>query len=203
MILRILFWLLLAMNGVLFALGRGFADARTQRTEPQRLVRQLHPEQLVLAQATTPSAPSDAKARAAAINSTPAPAPVAAATQAAASTTTPVATPVATSPPPVTAPAAAPTIYAEPQAAVAAPVTAPAAATSAPAKPAAPEKLLACVAIGNFDPNEPLKFRGWLAAAKLLVSSQSNVREVASYMVYIAADDGREAAERRNCAAWA
>ena len=56
---------------------------------------------------------------------------------------------------------------------------------------------MACVEIGNFDPNEARVFRGRLAAAKLRVSSQSNVREVASYRVYIAAEDGREGAERR------
>jgi hypothetical protein len=69
----------------------------------------------------------------------------------------------------------------------------------APVTPPAPaEKLLACVEIGNFDPNEARSFRNRLAVAKLRVqATPRSVQEVASYMVYIAAEDGREGADRR------
>jgi hypothetical protein len=59
--------------------------------------------------------------------------------------------------------------------------------------------LLACVEIGNFDPTEAKSFRARLAAAKLSARpAQRNVQEVASYMVFIAAEgDGRDGADRR------
>lgn len=200
MIPRILFWLLLAINGALFALGQGFADARMQRTEPQRLARQLHPEQLVLVQAPAPSAASNAPSPSAAVADRPADAapsdtraPAGAASPAPASApapaTVPAVTPVAPSTP--ASPSAAPAVSG-----ISSTPSVPAAAAPS-AKPAVPEKLLACVEIGNFDPNEARAFRSRLAAAKLHAASQSNVREVASYMVYIAAEDGREGAERR------
>lgn len=48
--LKIIFLLLLALNGALFAWHQGYLDQRqVQRREPQRLQQQLHPEQLILA----------------------------------------------------------------------------------------------------------------------------------------------------------
>ncbi|RXZ36501.1 SPOR domain-containing protein [Oxalobacteraceae bacterium CAVE-383] len=176
--LKILFWLLLAINGVLFALGQGFSDRQAQRTEPQRLQRQLHPEQLILTPPAAPAASSAPDAPAPAAATPPAavqnsqPTPIPASTPASAAVAVPV--------PPAPAPAAV--------ASAAPPVSAP----------AAPEKLLACVDIGNFDPNEARAFRARLTAAKLHVTAaQRGVQEVGSYMVYIAAEDGREGAERR------
>jgi hypothetical protein len=203
--LKILFWLLLAINGALLALGQGVLDQHPQRTEPQRLERQLHPEQLILtpktvatpaisaaavvtaavpSTAASPSSPpvtappvgnAPAVASAAASAVLPAPAPASAATAAPAA---PAATP---------APASVPAL-----------ASIPAVLTSTPTAAAAPEKLLACVEIGNFDPNEARAFRSRLSAVRLHVQpSQRSVQEVASYMVYIAAEDGREGAERR------
>jgi hypothetical protein len=157
--LKILFWLLLAINGALFALGQGFLGRHpAQHREPQRLALQLHPEQLLLSP--------------------------------------PAASVPAVQPEPAQAVAAlAPTA---PTAAVAADKV-PLAAASAQSQPvAAAEPLRACVEIGNFDQDEARLFRNRLAAARLNArSTQSNVQEVASYMVYIPAQDGRDGAERR------
>jgi hypothetical protein len=91
----------------------------------------------------------------------------------------------ATTPIPVPTPAAAPAPAAKPS-----PTPAPAAAPDA--------HLLACVEIGNFDPSEAKSFRVRLAAAKLSAQpTQRPVQEVASYMVFIAAEDGRDGADRR------
>jgi hypothetical protein len=207
--LKILFWLLLAINGALLALGQGVLDQHPQRTEPQRLERQLHPEQLIL----TPKAVATPAISAAAVGTAAAP-----------STTASPSTQPVTAPPVGTAPAVASAAASAASAALPAPAPAPAAAAapaptpapvpvptsapvlasipvvpaSTPTPAAAPEKLLACVEIGNFDPNEARAFRSRLSAARLHVQpSQRSVQEVASYMVYIAAEDGREGAERR------
>ena len=159
--LKILFWLLLAINGALFALGQGVLENHAaQRREPQRLARQLHPEQLTLL-------------------------PPAAAASAPAAPTAPAALDKLDKPA-VPEPAATP-----------APV--PIAAPPAPAPPsAAAEALLACIEIGNFDPNEAKSFHARLAVAKLSArSTQRSVQEVGSYMVFIPAQDGRDGAERR------
>jgi hypothetical protein len=162
--LKILFWLLLAINGALFALGQGFLEKHpVQHREPQRLARQLHPEQLLLSPPAAVSAVQPESAQAVA--------------------------------------AIAPTTSATSTAAVAADKAPLAAAPAqAPAAPpvAAAEPVLACVEIGNFDQGEARLFRNRLAAARLNArSTQSEVQEVASYMVYIPAQDGREGAERR------
>ena len=103
-----------------------------------------------------------------------------------------------TAPPAVTAPASMSNTTVATAATTAAPTAAATAASAAPATAAPVEKLLACVDIGNFDPNEARSFRARLAAAKLRsVASQRSVQEVASYMVYIAAENGREGADRR------
>jgi hypothetical protein len=132
------------------------------------LAQQLHPEQLVLSPMPTVAAP--VKPAAPAVNA------VAIAQPATTPTPIPVSTPAAA---PVPAPAAKPS-----------PTPAPAAAPEA--------HLLACVEIGNFDPTEAKSFRVRLAAAKLSAQPmQRPVPEVASYMVFIAAEDGREGADRR------
>jgi hypothetical protein len=216
--LKILFWLLLAINGALFALGQGFPDRQQQRTEPQRLTRQLHPEQLILippavATAVEPLvAPASSSAPVASASVAPvanppaavAPPAVTATAASAANATTPsqAITPAAIPNPAAPTPAASTLTPAPvPASAAAAAASAPAPAasvTAASAASAPPEKLLACVEIGNFDPNEARAFRARLAAAKLhAASSQRNVQEVASYMVYIAAEDGRAGADRR------
>jgi hypothetical protein len=197
--LKILFWLLVAINGALFALGQGLLGKHVvQRSEPQRLAQQLNPEQLVL----TPPAAAPAK-----------PAPIVAAAvsppvappASGASTATPM-TAAAAAPSP--APAATPPAVKATRASVAIPASTPAPAptptptptpTSASASPSASTPpLLACVEIGNFDPGEAKSFRARLAAAKLSTRpAQRNVQEVASYMVFIAAEDGREGAGRR------
>ncbi|HEY4073950.1 MAG TPA: hypothetical protein VGM52_12695 [Herbaspirillum sp.] len=193
--LKILFWLLVAINGALFALGQGLLGKHVvQRSEPQRLAQQLNPEQLVL----TPPAAAPAK-----------PAPIVAAAvsppvappASGASTATPM-TAAAAAPSP--APAATPPAVKATRASVAIPASTPAPTptptpTSASASPSASTPpLLACVEIGNFDPGEAKSFRARLAAAKLSTRpAQRNVQEVASYMVFIAAEDGREGAGRR------
>ncbi|HWZ48793.1 MAG TPA: hypothetical protein VNX00_11330 [Herbaspirillum sp.] len=183
--LKIFFWLLVAINSALFALGQGLLEKQpVQRNEPQRLAQQLHPEQLVLSPTPTVAAPvkpaapavtAVAIAQPATPTPTITPAPVPA-----------VALPVlaATTPTPVSTPATAP---------------APAVKPSPPAPTAAPDAhLLACVEIGNFDPSEAKSFRVRLAAAKLSAQPmQRPVQEVASYMVFIAAEDGRDGANRR------
>jgi hypothetical protein len=202
--LKILFWLLLAINGALFALGQGLLDRHPQRTEPQRLEQQLHPEQLILTPPVAAAAVAPSAASSVAVAT-----PAAGAAVAAVSPSQAVVTadqPAATKPPatPTVAPVSAPTPTPTP-APTLTPVAAsvPAApaviAAAAPATlPAPAEKLLACVEIGNFDPNEARSFRNRLTAAKLRAQpSQHSVQEVASYMVYIAAEDGREGADRR------
>jgi hypothetical protein len=164
--LKILFWLLLAINGALFALGQGFLEKHpAQHREPQRLARQLHPEQLLL---SPPAAVS-------AVQPEPAQAVAALAPIAPTTSTTSIA--------PTTSTAA---------------VAADKAPLAAAPPVAAAEPVLACVEIGNFDQGEARLFRNRLAAARLNArSTQSEVQEVASYMVYIPAQDGREGAERR------
>jgi hypothetical protein len=158
--LKILFWLLVAINGALFAWGQGLLDRQpVQRTEPQRLTEQLHPEQLLLL---------------------PPPPPAAAEPE-------PNAMAAAPDQPVVAAAPASPASPPEPIQAI-----------PAPPPPPPAEKLLACVEIGNFDPNEAKLFRTRVSAAKLNTQpAQRGVQEVASYMVFIAAEDGREGAERR------
>jgi hypothetical protein len=212
--LKIFFWLLVAINGALFALGQGLLEKRSvQRNEPQRLAQQLHPEQLVLSPpAAAPVKPAAPAVNAPAIAQPPTatpkpmptttptimPAPVSTAALSVLAATTPTVTPVPiptaassvlakTTPTPVSMPAAVP---APAPAAKLSPRPAPAAAPGA--------HLLACVEIGNFDPIEAQSFRVRLAAAKLSAQPvQRRVQEVASYMVFIAAEDGREGADRR------
>ena len=189
--LKTLFWLLLAINGILFALGQGvFGQRASQRTEPQRLAQQLNPGQLVLASPAIaapvvpavpviPPLPAIASAPQSTVTSAPVPAAVAA------PATTPISAAPAVAKPAATTPMPAP-----------APATLSPAAASVPT-PAA-EPMLACVDIGNFDPNEARSFRTRLTAAKLSVQpTQRSVQEVASYMVYIAAEGGRDGAEHK------
>jgi hypothetical protein len=158
--LKILFWLLVAINGALFAWGQGLLDRQpVQRTEPQRLTEQLHPEQLILLPPSPPPAAAESESNAAA--AAPDQPVVAAAPVSPASLPDPIQVIPASPPPPA-------------------------------------EKLLACVEIGNFDLNEAKLFRTKASAAKLSTQpAQRGVQEVASYMVFIAAEDGREGAERR------
>jgi hypothetical protein len=231
--LKNLFWLLLAINGVLFASGRGLLFGQSaERAEPQRLVRQLNAEQLVLAplaaQASdgggaviAPSTTSENPALPAmpatlasvatpaipAIPASPSPLPLPAAAEA-----RPAASPAASSAvvPPSSVIAAARLAGAGAAAATAVTATAPTVAAPVPAAalPGAVsatvsavtpvQKLLACIDIGNFDPNEARAFRARLSAARIDAQpAQRSVPEVASYMVYIAAYDGRDGAERK------
>jgi len=86
--LKLLFWLLLVGNVILFGLPRGYFGANaTERREPQRLAEQLHPELLSVLPANSDKLASQARAQA------PAAAPAAGDTG--------VAAPAATQPPAV------------------------------------------------------------------------------------------------------
>jgi hypothetical protein len=180
--LKILLWLLIAINGALFALGQGLFEREPQsRHEPRRLAEQLRPEQLQL----LPAKPAASSAL---------PPPDSASPQAAPPAPAPIAPP----------PAAAPVTHAAAPAPLASSAPAPTPAAAQPpqqstaAAPSAPASLLACVEIGNFDRNEARAFQTRLTAARLTAqATQHNVQEVASYMVFIPEEDGRQGAERR------
>jgi len=101
--LKFLFWLLLAANGVLFALHQGYlGGGDASRREPARLARQLNPDKLTLideSRARAAAAPLfAAPAAEAAPAATSAPAPEAAAPTADSATAPPAAMPSATPP---------------------------------------------------------------------------------------------------------
>src|ERR1700688_1511176 len=132
--LKIFFWLLVAINGALFALGQSLLEKQpVQRNEPQRLAQQLHPEQLVLSPTPTVAAPvkpaapavtAMAIAQPATVAPTPTvtPASVPAVALPALAATTPTSTPIlvptpaavpapAAKPSPAPAPTAAPDVH--------------------------------------------------------------------------------------------
>ncbi|HZG21778.1 MAG TPA: hypothetical protein VE092_17350 [Herbaspirillum sp.] len=173
--LKLLFWLLLVGNVVLFGLPRGyFGASATERREPQRLAEQLHPELLSVLPANSEKLVSQLRAQ------PPASQPAGAEAMAAAPA----------------APAGAP--------ATTATATDPAAATQAvPAAPAAGASQVAavtpsCTEVGNFTATDARRFSAQLASLNLGDKVvQKLTQDVTSHMVYIPPQDGREGAERR------
>jgi hypothetical protein len=202
--LKILFWLLVAINGAFLALEQGLLEKHpAQRNEPQRLAQQLHPEQLLLtppAAAVAASVVSPPTETSASASATPAPTasaalPVTAAAvapaPAAKATPTPISAAAATT-------ASAPAVIPASTSTTSTPTSPPSPPSPNIQSASLPLPALACVEIGNFDPGEAKSFRVRLAAAKLSARpAQRNVQEVASYMVFIAAEDGRDGANRR------
>jgi hypothetical protein len=170
--LKLLFWLLLVGNVVLFGLSRGyFGASATERREPQRLTQQLRPDLLSLLPANSEKLASQLRAQAA-----PAPA---AGTDAAA-TATPVAPDAPT--PAATAATAA--------------TTAPTAPTAAAPQLAAVTP--SCTEVGNFTAADARRFSEQLASLKLGDKVvQKLTQDVTSHMVFIPPQDGRDGAERR------
>ncbi|EIJ45371.1 signal peptide protein [Herbaspirillum sp. GW103] len=173
--LKLLFWLLLVGNVVLFGLSRGyFGASATERREPQRLTQQLRPELLSLLPANSEKLASQLRAQAAT-------AP-AAGTDAAA-TATPVAPDAPT--PAATAATAATTAPTAP--------TAPTAAT-----PQLAAVTPSCTEVGNFTAADARRFSEQLASLKLGDKVvQKLTQDVTSHMVFIPPQDGRDGAERR------
>ncbi|NQE29620.1 signal peptide protein, partial [Herbaspirillum seropedicae] len=63
--LKLLFWLLLVGNVILFGLPRGYFGANaTERREPQRLAEQLHPELLSVLPANSEKLASQTRSQA-------------------------------------------------------------------------------------------------------------------------------------------
>ena len=81
--LKLLFWLLIAANGALFAFRMGYLDLLfTAKSEPQRVVNQLNADKIKLVMASKPAAPTASAAASVAASvavasapSAPAPAP--------------------------------------------------------------------------------------------------------------------------------
>ena len=85
--LKVVFWLLAAINLLVLAIGQGYLGSfRTETREPARLKNQLHAEKITLLTQAQATAPAEAA--------------------------TPAATPAPTAPVPVPAPAAAPQVFA-------------------------------------------------------------------------------------------
>lgn len=172
--LKLLFWLLLVGNVVLFGLSRGyFGASATERREPQRLTQQLRPELLSLLPANSEKLASQLRAQAA-----PAPA---AGTDAVAT-----ATPVAPDTPAPSATAATGATGA---------TTATTATTAAPQLAAVTPS---CTEVGNFTAADARRFSEQLASLKLGDKVvQKLTQDVTSHMVFIPPQDGRDGAERR------
>lgn len=165
--LKLLFWLLLIGNAVLFGMQRGYLGATpSERHEPKRLTQQLHPETLTILPANSEKLVSSAKADA------PAGTVAAVATADAAKDAKP-SKPDAT-PPEAKAPAA----------------------EAAPAPPAAPVVACTefgnfnAVEVRKFD----AQLSSLNLAVKPTTRS---VQEAASHMVYIPTQDGKDGADRK------
>ncbi|MBG7620880.1 hypothetical protein I5R65_15540 [Herbaspirillum sp. AP02] len=168
--LKLLFWLLLVGNVVLFGLTRGyFGASATERHEPQRLAEQLHPELLSVLPANSEKLASQLRAQPAA--SAPA---------------------GAESPPAATAPAGASAADAAASAAQPTPAAPATAATQVAAVPPS------CTEVGNFTANDARRFSAQLASLNLGDKVvQKLTQDVTSHMVYIPPQDGRDGADRR------
>ncbi|ALU91372.1 SPOR domain-containing protein [Herbaspirillum rubrisubalbicans] len=167
--LKLLFWLLLAGNVVLFGLTRGyFGASATERREPQRLAQQLHPELLSVLPANSEKLASQLRAQ-------PSTAQVASADATA------------------TAPAAAATLTpATSTTSTTATQPAPTAATQTVAVTPS------CTEVGNFTAADARRFSEQLASLNLGDKVvQKLTQDVTSHMVYIAPEGGREGADRR------
>lgn len=177
--LKLLFWLLLVGNGILFAVQRGYVGAAMpEKHEPQRLAQQLQPQTLTILPANSDKLTAPARSAVAAD----------AGKDADADHRTAAPAPVSASAAPVAAPAAA--------VAPVAPVAS--AAPAAPAVSQARAETIACTEIGNFNNVEARKFDAQLAALKLPVkASTRNVQEVASHMVYIPSQGSHDGADRK------
>ncbi len=175
--LKLLFWLLLVGNVVLFGLPRGyFGASATERREPQRLAEQLHPELLSVLPANSEKLASQLRAQ-------PAPGAPASAEGA------PAAAPAAAATPAASDPAAAA------QAMSAGPATPATPATTAPQVAAVTPS---CTEVGNFTAADARRFSAQLASLNLGDKVvQKLTQDVTSHMVYIPPQDGREGADRR------
>lgn len=166
--LKLLFWLLLVGNVVLFGLSRGYFGANaTERREPQRLAEQLRPELLSLL-------PADSEKLASQLRAQPATAQAASADAGNAGN---AATPAATG------------------SQAAAPATAAAAAAATTQVAAVTPS---CTEVGNFTVADARRFSDQLATLKLGDKVvQKLTQDVTSHMVYIPPEGGREGADRR------
>lgn len=175
--LKLLFWLLLVGNVVLFGLPRGyFGASATERREPQRLAEQLHPELLSVLPANSEKLASQLRAQ-------PAPGAPASAEGAPAAASAAAATPVASEP------AAA---------AQATPATSATPSTPATTAPQVAAVTPSCTEVGNFTAADARRFSAQLASLNLGDKVvQKLTQDVTSHMVYIPPQDGREGADRR------
>ncbi len=175
--LKLLFWLLLVGNVVLFGLPRGyFGASATERREPQRLAEQLHPELLSLLPANSEKLASQLRAQ-------PAPGAPASAEGAPAAASAAAATPAASEP------AAA---------AQATPATSATPSTPATTAPQVAAVTPSCTEVGNFTAADARRFSAQLASLNLGDKVvQKLTQDVTSHMVYIPPQDGREGADRR------
>ena len=168
--LKFIFWLLLSINAALFAYGRGYlGNFKEHAREPARLKNQLNADKLKLLTMLTNADGTSALAA-------------------------PKALLVSTA-----APAALATVASAPEAPVAAPA-APAALVAAPPVAAADPKLVACTLVGNFAALDARRFETQVGALQLGPrQSRENVavQEISSYMVFIAPQGSKEAAERK------
>ena len=175
--LKLLFWLLLVGNVVLFGLPRGyFGASATERREPQRLAEQLHPELLSVLPANSEKLASQLRAQ-------PAPGAPASAEGAPAAASAAAATPAASEP------AAA---------AQATPATSATPSTPATTAPQVAAVTPSCTEVGNFTAADARRFSAQLASLNLGDKVvQKLTQDVTSHMVYIPPQDGREGADRR------
>ncbi|UIN21036.1 hypothetical protein [Herbaspirillum frisingense] len=175
--LKLLFWLLLVGNVVLFGLPRGyFGASATERREPQRLAEQLHPELLSVLPANSEKLASQLRAQ-------PAPGAPASAEGASAAAAAATATPAASEP------------AAAAQATPAGPATPATPATTAAQVAAVTPS---CTEVGNFTAADARRFSAQLASLNLGDKVvQKLTQDVTSHMVYIPPQDGREGADRR------
>ncbi|WP_288391851.1 hypothetical protein [uncultured Herbaspirillum sp.] len=167
--LKLLFWLLLAGNVILFGLTRGyFGASATERREPQRLAQQLHPELLSVLPANSEKLASQLRAQPATAQVASADATAAAASATPATSTNSTNSTTATQPAP------------------------PAAATQTAAVTPS------CTEVGNFTAADARRFSEQLASLNLGDKVvQKLTQDVTSHMVYIAPENGREGADRR------
>ncbi|ONN66926.1 SPOR domain-containing protein [Herbaspirillum sp. VT-16-41] len=182
--LKLLFWLLLVGNVVLFGLPRGyFGASATERREPQRLAEQLHPELLSVLPANSEKLASQLRAQ---------PAPGAPASAEGASAAASAATAPAAATPAASEPAAAA------QATPAGPATSATPSTPATTAPQVAAVTPSCTEVGNFTAADARRFSAQLASLNLGDKVvQKLTQDVTSHMVYIPPQDGREGADRR------
>ncbi|MDY7576940.1 hypothetical protein RGU70_01180 [Herbaspirillum sp. RTI4] len=195
--LKLSFWLLLIINGVLLALQQGvFGVQPVPQREPLRLALQLHPEQI---------RPLPVENPAPVLPVTPAPLPAVSAV-----TPVPVALPptpaavVASPVVPAVIPAVTPAVTPPVAPPAAVPVPLPPAAKTPPsvvapqASAPAPVLSTACIEIGDFSPVEADKFAARLLTLKPpLVPTRRMVQEISNYMLYIPPQGSQEAAEHK------